>query len=236
MSPPSPSCARPASLPLLPAPSPTRLSLLLSLSLSVLRQHLRCCTHSMLQTPCQHHSSSHANCAAPCPPDRLRRRGQEERDGRYVRRLPRFFGSPVMRLWSLETLYSAVRGRTSPFSGSSRGGVREAERGRGRLVGRRTSTPTPAPSHTGAGARRRGGGAHAAPVAAALPRPASRFPGRPGVGQSPNLTAARAPVSPASAVSTSLISEQIDTVVETPEPQPASGMRYLVHVCSSTIC
>jgi hypothetical protein len=143
---------------------------------------------------------------------------------RYVRRLPRFFGSPVMRLWSLETLYSAVRGRTSPFSGSSRGGVREAERGRGRLVGRRTSTPTPAPSHTGAGARRRGGGAHAAPVTAALPRPASRFPGRPGVGQSPNLTAARAPMSPVSAVSTSLISEQLETVVQTPEPQPASGM------------
>lgn len=155
---------------------------------------------------------------------------------RYVRRLPRFFGSPVMRLWSLETLYSAVRGRTSPFSGSSRGGVREAERGRGRLVGRRTSTPTPAPSHTGAGARRRGGGAHAAPVTAALPRPASRFPGRPGVGQSPNLTAARAPVSPVSAVSTSLLSEQIETVVQTLEPQPASGMRYLVQVCSSTIC
>ena len=54
---------------------------------------------------------------------------------RYVRRLPRFFGSPVMRLWSLETLYSAVRGRTSPFSGSSRGGVREAERGRGSWLG-----------------------------------------------------------------------------------------------------
>jgi len=87
---------------------------------------------------------------------------------RYVRRLPRFFGSPVMRLWSLETLYSAVRGRTSPFSGSSRGGVREAERGRGQLVGRRTSTPTPAPSHTGAGARRRGGGAPASSVP--LPR------------------------------------------------------------------
>ena len=41
--------SRPASLLLLPAPSPTRLSLLLSLS--VLRQHLPCCTHGMLQTP-----------------------------------------------------------------------------------------------------------------------------------------------------------------------------------------
>ena len=30
--------------------------------------------------PCQHRSSSHASCAAPCPPDRSRRRGQEERD------------------------------------------------------------------------------------------------------------------------------------------------------------
>ena len=46
MSPPSPACARPASLLLLPAPSPARLSLLLSLSLqllSLLRKHLRCC-------------------------------------------------------------------------------------------------------------------------------------------------------------------------------------------------
>ena len=39
----------PASLLLPPAPSTTRLSLLLSLS--VLRKHLRCCTHSMLQAP-----------------------------------------------------------------------------------------------------------------------------------------------------------------------------------------
>ena len=36
--------------------------------------------------PCQHHSSSHASCAAPCPPDRSRRRGQEERndEGRHL--------------------------------------------------------------------------------------------------------------------------------------------------------
>jgi len=40
---------RPASLLPPPAPSPSGLSLLLSLS--VLRKHLRCCTHGMLQAP-----------------------------------------------------------------------------------------------------------------------------------------------------------------------------------------
>ena len=149
----------PASLLLPPAPPPTRLSLLLSLS--VLRKHLRCCRaapiaccrhpdtcvarahacvrwcvsrawrtlsnalerpcrrcasrhcrldgHCLAQNaitpktrqrrtaharraaltvtrPCQLRSSSHASCAAPCPPDRSRRRGQEERDdeGRHL--------------------------------------------------------------------------------------------------------------------------------------------------------
>jgi hypothetical protein len=50
------SCARPTSLLLLPAPSSTRLSLLLSLS--VLHKHLRCCTHGMLQAPV---SGAHTN-------------------------------------------------------------------------------------------------------------------------------------------------------------------------------
>ena len=45
----------PASLLLPPAPSTTRLSLLLSLS--VLHQNLRCCTHGMLQAPvCRAHT------------------------------------------------------------------------------------------------------------------------------------------------------------------------------------
>jgi hypothetical protein len=46
----SPSSTRPASH-LLPPPAPSPSGLSLLLSLSVLRKHLRCCTHGMLQAP-----------------------------------------------------------------------------------------------------------------------------------------------------------------------------------------
>jgi len=62
---------------------------------------------------------------------------------RYVRRLPRFFGSPVMRLWSLETQTTLLcaDGRL-PFRGRRGGGPRGGARTRsaGRETHKHTDT------------------------------------------------------------------------------------------------